>query len=186
MRREHSLLLLLAVGGVGLIAWLSRTSSAAAAGSTTGDGMTDVPSNQSGPLLRNLNRSNSSEADRLAAFLPYFQKADADYFLPPGLTQRIAYIESRYDPQARSPAGAEGIMQLEPSSFPSIDRFDPLASIDAGAAYLGQLYQQFQAWPLAIAAYNAGPGNVEKYGGVPPFAETQAYVANVAGVLGLA
>lgn len=62
-----------------------------------------------------------------------------------------------------------------------IDPHDPVQSINGAATYLKQLYDQFGDWKLAVAAYNAGPGAVKKYGGVPPYAETQAYVQKVLG-----
>jgi soluble lytic murein transglycosylase-like protein len=157
---------------------------------TSDTGASDAPNPPPpapGPDLRNINATNTPIAERLAAFKPLFDAADANHGLPPGLTARIAYVESRYNPQAQSPAGAIGIMQLEPSSFPGVDPWDPIAAIDAGANYLATLYQQFGSWQLATAAYNAGPGNVRKHGNqVPLFPETLAYVQSTAGFLGLA
>jgi hypothetical protein len=89
------------------------------------------------------------------------------------------------DPKATSPTGARGLMQLEPATFHSLmgskaDITDPESNIEAGAKYLAQLSKQFKGDPrLIVAAYNAGPPAVQKYGGVPPYAETQKYVGNV-------
>lgn len=116
---------------------------------------------------------------RAARFEPHFKAATAKYGLPAGLLSRIASRESGYNPNAVSPAGAVGLMQILPRAHPGVNAKDPLASIDYAAKYLRQLFEQFGAWTLAVAAYNAGPGNVRKYGGVPPFKETRAYVAAI-------
>ena len=85
------------------------------------------------------------------------------------------------DPRATSRCGAEGIMQLMPATAQALgvaDPYDPAANIRAGAFYLRELLGRFGGdVATAVAAYNAGPGAVERYGGVPPFAETQRYVA---------
>ena len=118
-----------------------------------------------------------------AAGLPYeplFLEASAAYGLPDGLLSRVAYAESRYNPDAyNSSSGASGIMQIIPRFHPSVDPWNPAEAIPYGAAYLRENYNRFGTWELALAAYNAGPGNVERYGGVPPFPETMAYVASI-------
>lgn len=109
-------------------------------------------------------------------------QAASQYNIPPQLLYSVAYQESRLNPTAKSSAGAIGVMQLMPTTAASLgvtDPYDPQQNINGGAKYLAQLYQQFGDWSLALAAYNAGPGNVTKYGGIPPFSETQNYVANV-------
>ena len=108
--------------------------------------------------------------------------AAARYGIPTALAMAQANAESGYNPNAVSSAGAGGVMQLMPATAASLgvtDVFDPVQNIDAGFRYLASLYKQFGDWALALAAYNAGPGNVAKYGGVPPFAETQNYVSTV-------
>lgn len=90
--------------------------------------------------------------------------------------------ESGFDPNAVSPAGAQGIAQFMPGTARSVglrDPFDPRQAIDAQGKLMASLIRQFRSIPKALAAYNAGPGAVQKYGGIPPFAETQAYVAKI-------
>src|SRR5581483_7112868 len=101
--------------------------------------------------------------------------------LPPNLLSAVAQTDSGMDPNAVSSAGAEGLMQLMPSTAASlgVDPFDPGQAIDGAARLLSSLYQQFGSWPLAIAAYNAGPAAVTEYGGIPPYPQTQAYVQKV-------
>jgi hypothetical protein len=95
----------------------------------------------------------------------------------------VAHAESGLRADAVSPKGAQGVMQLMPATARALrvrDPFSPAQSIDGGARYLAQLLQQFQGdRRLAAAAYNAGPGAVARYGGVPPYAETRAYVEKV-------
>jgi len=95
----------------------------------------------------------------------------------------VALTESGGNPNAVSPKGAEGIMQLMPSTarrFGVADAFDPEQAAPAAAAYLDELLRRFAGDPvLALAAYNAGEGAVDRHGGVPPFAETRAYVPKV-------
>ena len=94
--------------------------------------------------------------------------------------------ESDFNPNSVSPAGAQGIAQFMPGTARSVglaDPFDPEQSILAQAKLMGQLIRQFGSITKALAAYNAGPGAVQRYGGVPPFAETQAYVAKIIGLM---
>ena len=99
------------------------------------------------------------------------------------LIRAIIHAESAYQPDARSPKGAQGLMQLMPATAADLDvsnPFDPAENIDGGARYLSQLLAQFKGnVDLATAAYNAGPQAVNKYGGVPPYDETQEYVRRV-------
>jgi hypothetical protein len=97
------------------------------------------------------------------------------------------YAESNFNPFAQSPAGAQGIAQFMPGTAQSMgleNPFDPEAAIDAQAHLMRDLLRRFGSVPLALAAYNAGAGAVEQYGGIPPYAETRAYVAKIIGVLG--
>jgi hypothetical protein len=97
------------------------------------------------------------------------------------------YVESGFDPLARSPAGAEGIAQFMPGTAAALgleDPFDPLAAIDAQAHLMRDLLRRFASVPLALAAYNAGAGAVAGCMCIPPFSETQAYVASILGLLG--
>jgi soluble lytic murein transglycosylase-like protein len=101
----------------------------------------------------------------------------------PALLQGLIEQESGFDPNAESGAGAQGLTQLMPSTAASLgvnDPFDPQQSIAGGAKLLGQLLHQFGGNVSdALAAYNAGAGAVQEYGGVPPYPETEAYVAKV-------
>jgi soluble lytic murein transglycosylase-like protein len=125
---------------------------------------------------------------KAAPYLDYFTAAETKYGLPKDLLNRIAYQESRYDSKVISKAGAIGLMQFMPATAAQfgIDPLNPYESIDAAGKYILQLYNQFKDWKLAIAAYNAGPGNVAKYKGIPPFAETREYVASITRDIGLA
>ncbi len=102
--------------------------------------------------------------------------------LDPALVAAVVQTESGGDPSARSAAGAEGVMQLMPATARALgvaDPYDPVQNVRAGAAYLRTLIDRFGDLTSAIAAYNAGPGAVARYGGVPPYAETRAYVERV-------
>ncbi|MFN2449135.1 MAG: lytic transglycosylase domain-containing protein [Candidatus Baltobacteraceae bacterium] len=101
----------------------------------------------------------------------------------PALIKAIMVNESGFDSNATSKTGAQGLMQLEPETAAGLgvdNAYDPAQNISGGTRYIRSLLERFHGdLRLAIAAYNAGPGAVEKYGGVPPYAETQNYVQNV-------
>lgn len=101
----------------------------------------------------------------------------------PVLFDSLVSCESGYNPRAVSAAGAQGLCQLMPATARGLgvsDSFDPAQNLDGGARYLAQMLREFGGDErLAVAAYNAGPGAVRRYGGIPPFAETQAYVQRV-------
>jgi hypothetical protein len=117
--------------------------------------------------------------------VPYadlFERAGAKYDVPPKLLAAVAKVESGYDPKAVSKAGAQGLMQLMPATARGLgvdDAFDPAQAVNGAAKLLSQHLREFKSVPLALAAYNAGGGAVHKYDGIPPFAETQAYVPKV-------
>lgn len=104
--------------------------------------------------------------------------------IPPELIHSVIQVESNYDPYAVSPKGALGLMQLIPATarrFGVTDAFNPADNIQGGARYLHYLLELYKGnYPLALAAYNAGEGAVARYGGVPPYAETQDYLVRVA------
>ncbi len=94
----------------------------------------------------------------------------------------LVKAESHWNPQAVSPQGAIGLTQIMPNTAvalgydPSLLRNDPALQLEAGAKYLSQMYDIFGNWNLALAAYNAGPGAVQKYGGLPPFPATKRLI----------
>ena len=114
---------------------------------------------------------------------PIICKYAEKHHLDPWLVRAVIQVESEFRPNAGSYAGAGGLMQLMAPTAASLgcrDRFDPESNIAAGTRYLRQMMNMFPSdVRLAIAAYNAGPGNVRRYGGIPPFAETRNYVAKV-------
>ena len=100
----------------------------------------------------------------------------------PNLVKAVISVESCFNNKALSSVGAQGLMQLMPDTASWLDvsdPHDPVQNLSAGVRYLASLQKQFDTVELTLAAYNAGPGNVRRYNGVPPFAETQAYVVKV-------
>ncbi len=101
----------------------------------------------------------------------------------PLLLAAVVEAESRFDPNAVSPQGALGLLQVMPATAQNLgshDAAEPTSNLDAGARYLGEMLKRFDGnLPLALAAYNAGPGAVARFGGVPPFTQTRRYIERV-------
>ncbi len=120
-----------------------------------------------------------------STYAPMIEQAAARYGIDPSILYGLIEQESGFDPSATSSAGAQGLTQLMPSTAASLgvaEPLDPAQSIEGGARYLSGLLRQFGGNTAdALAAYNAGPGAVEQYGGVPPYPETQQYVTKVLG-----
>lgn len=121
------------------------------------------------------------------AYDDIIQEAAAAYEMDPNLIHAVMQAESAFHPFAVSRAGAEGLMQLMPELSDEMgvsDAFDPRENIMGGVRYLKRLLDYHRGdLDLALASYNAGPGNVERYGGIPPFRETKNYVKTVKGIL---
>lgn len=121
----------------------------------------------------------------IAPILGHLKIAARRHGVPEALLHAVIRVESNFNPRAVSPRGAIGLMQLMPATARWLgvnDAFDPVANIDAGARYLRHLLDEFDHdLHLTIAAYNAGPTTVKRWGGIPRFAETEQYVPRVLG-----
>jgi soluble lytic murein transglycosylase-like protein len=178
---------------------------AAAAAGTAGAASTDVPGIAGSSVAASGDASGVVDASGIAGsqelidqsvhgagatagsgeYESLIDQAAARNGLDPAVLHGLIQQESGFDPSATSSAGASGLTQLMPGTAASLGVANPLnpaESIEGGARYLGQLTTEFGGnTEDALAAYNAGPGAVQQYGGIPPYAETQSYVAKVLG-----
>jgi len=130
------------------------------------------------------NRSNQLiESHTTTQYNDLIQSAAEKYGVDSSLIKSIIKAESDFNPSITSHAGAQGLMQLMPDTAKQLgvkDSFDPEQNIEGGTKFIAYLLDYYEGnKELALAAYNAGPGNVKKYGGIPPFNETQDYVKKV-------
>jgi hypothetical protein len=127
--------------------------------------------------------SRNFNLNSLSQLTPHIDEASQQYGIDPKLIQAVIHVESNFDPQALSPKGAQGLMQLMPQTARDLqvsDVFSPKENINGGTRYLRYLLDLFnQDITLALAAYNAGPEKVNLYRGIPPYQETRTYVQKV-------
>ena len=127
-----------------------------------------------------------SASSENTSYDPIIESASGKHGVDARIVKAVIQVESSFKPRARSPKGAMGLMQLMPKTarqYAARNPYDPKSNIEAGTKYLSKLLSEFEL-PLALAAYNAGEGAVRRFGGIPPYAETQAYVAKILSLLG--
>ncbi len=116
------------------------------------------------------------------AYDPLVLRVGRDVGVPPALVKAVIRVESAFDPGAVSRKGAMGLMQLMPVTARSLgvsEPFEEEQNVVGGTRYLRTLRERFGTWTMALAAYNAGPETVDRYGGVPPYRETRQYIHSV-------
>jgi transglycosylase-like protein with SLT domain len=138
------------------------------------DGVDEAPLQASTQLLTN------------SRYEPIIVQVAARHGIDPTLVRAVIQVESNYETRARSVKGAQGLMQLMPDTarrYGLVNAYDPAANIEAGIKHLKFLLDRFPL-ALALAAYNAGEAAVQRFGGVPPYAETRSYVARILQLVG--
>ena len=142
---------------------------------------TDTPRSSKFRPFQSLRSRFGNRTDR-TTIIRYVEQHSHRYGLDPHLVMAVIEIESGFNHRAVSRAGAQGLMQIMPATQQDLGLtapFNPGDNIEAGIRYLKMLMDQFPDLSLALAAYNAGPANVKRYQGIPPFRETQDYVRKV-------
>jgi len=154
--------------------------------SASNNGYLDVPSGQIDHFEKDTTPPVAVAAPKPKAAQPLGEvvaDASSQYHLDPDLVNSVIRAESGFNTRAISPKGAQGLMQLMPQTAAKLgvaNAFDPHANVQGGAQYLRILLERYNFDLVkALAAYNAGPQRVEQYGGLPPYYETQAYVARI-------
>ena len=132
----------------------------------------------------------ASPSTPIGAYADLIASAAEAHGVDPILVQALIQVESNYQARARSPKGAMGLMQLMPSvarEYKVRNAYDPKANIDAGVRKLKSLLEKYgtDSLDLVLAAYNAGEGAIQRFGGIPPYRETQNYVSRILGIVGL-
>ncbi len=174
-------------GQIRAIVGQAAASGVAATASTEGASQAATPGTFAGALNAASAPGRLSQAPEPIRSM--LQGASQRYGVPFPMLESVARRESGFNPQAVSPRGAQGLMQIMPGTQPVVgvtDPFDPGQSVEGGARYLRMMLDRFGGDPRrALAAYNAGPGAVERHNGVPPFAETRDYVTRILGDMSL-
>lgn len=133
-------------------------------------------------LTKKENTNNNFSYSKQVKFNDIIEKVSKKYNLSSELINSIIKTESNFNPNAVSEAGAVGLMQIMPKTAEHLGINDPLnpqENIEGGVKYLKEMLDRYKNIELALAAYNAGPSNVDKYNGIPPFKETEEYIKKV-------
>lgn len=145
--------------------------------------LVDLPLNLSDENLSYLSLTPKEKKASVSTYDHWIRAACRKHALDPALVKAVIHAESRFDPQAVSPRGAVGLMQIDPITVRELgikDPFNPKHNIDGGVRYLKGLLETFEGdQRLALAAYNAGPNQVYRHNGVPPFKDTKKYIKQV-------
>lgn len=147
------------------------------------NGYVDVPTEEIDGFVKDLSGPTGKMKPSSQSMNQVINAVSSRHHLDPDLINSVIHAESGFNPRAVSPKGAQGLMQLMPQTASRLgvaDSFDPGANVEGGTRYLRELLERYNFDLIkALAAYNAGPQRVEQYHGVPPYYETQAYVARI-------